>query len=197
VENLIACGCFDSFGLERRELLWQLGLVYRSEGRNLKQRQLAMPLPTIQDMPEGAGFALKPMTEWDRMRADYMIIGMSPRKHPMEYARPYLHEGVIPTTMAESIEDGREVEVAGLVVCRQRPGTAKGFVFMVLEDEVGLVNVIIKPDLYERERGTVRTEPFLIVHGELQRRDGITNLIAHKLTPFQVGDLAPEAHNFG
>jgi error-prone DNA polymerase len=197
VENLIACGCFDSFDLERRELLWQLGLVYRSEGRNLKQRQLALPLPTIQDMPEGAGFALRPMTEWDHMRADYMIIGMSPRRHPMEYARPHLHEGVIPTTMAESIEDGREIEIAGLVVCRQRPGTAKGFVFMVLEDEVGLVNVIIKPDLYERERGTVRTEPFLIIRGELQRRDGITNLIARELNPFQVGDLAPQAHNFG
>jgi error-prone DNA polymerase len=197
VENLVASGCFDSFGLDRRELLWQLGLLYRSEGRNLRQRQLALPLPTDQDMPEGTGFALRQMSEWDRMRADYMILGMSPRQHPMEYARPHMSEGVVPTAMVGSLEDGLEVDVAGLVVCRQRPGTAKGFVFMVLEDEFGLVNVIVKPDLYERERGTVRTEPFLIIHGELQRRDGIVNLIAKKLTPFQVGDLAPVAHNFG
>ena len=197
VENLVACGCFDGFGLERRELLWQLGLVYRSEGRNQAQRQLALPLPTEQDMPAGAGFTLRPMSAWDRMRADYMITGMSPRNHPMEFVRPHLHEGVVTTKMVESLEDGREIEVAGLVVCRQQPGTAKGFVFMVLEDEVGLVNVIVKPDLYERERVVVRAEPFLVIRGLLQRRDGITNLIAQKLTPFRAGDLAPDAHNFG
>ena len=115
----------------------------------------------------------------------------------MEYARPLMGEGVVPTGMVGSLEDGREIDVAGLVVCRQRPGTAKGFMFMVLEDEFGLVNVIVKPDLYERERGTVRTEPFLVIRGELQRRDGVVNLIAKKLTPFQMGDLAPVAHNFG
>jgi error-prone DNA polymerase len=197
IENLIVCGCFDGFGLERRELLWQLGLVYRSEGRNQAQRQLALPLPTEQDMPAGAGFTLRPMGEWERMRADYLVLGMSPRRHPMEFARPHLHEGIIPTKMVESIEDGRPVQVAGLVVCRQQPGTAKGFVFMVLEDEYGLVNVIVKPDLYERQRAIIRGEPFVIIRGELQRRDGITNLMARELTPFQVGDLAPEAHNFG
>jgi error-prone DNA polymerase len=196
VENLIVCGCFDGLGLERRELLWQLGLLYRPEGRNLEQRQLALPLPTGQDMP-GAGFTLRPMSEWDRMRADYLTIGMSPRKHPMEFARPRLHEGVVTTVMAESLEDGREIEVAGLVVCRQRPGTAKGFVFMVLEDEYGLLNVVIKPQIHERARTTVRTEPFVVIRGVLQRRDGVTNLVARKLTPFKVGDLAPVAHNFG
>jgi error-prone DNA polymerase len=197
VENLVVSGCFDSFGLERRELFWQLGLLYRSKGGNLTRRQLALALPTEQDMPAGAGFTLRQLSEWDRMRADYMIIGMSPRQHPMEYARSHLGEGVVPTAMVGSLEDGREIEVAGLVVCRQRPGTAKGFVFLVLEDEFGLVNVIIKPDLYEQERGVIRTEPFLIIRGVLQRRDGIANLIARKAVPFKVGDLSPVAHNFG
>ena len=197
IENLIVCGCFDSFGLERRELIWQLGLVYRSEGRTQAQRQLALPLPTSQDMPAAAGFELPAMSEWERMRADYLVLGMSPRRHPMEFARPHLHEGIVPTKMVESIEDGRPVAVAGLVVCRQQPGTAKGFVFMVLEDEYGLVNVIVKPDLYERQRPIVRGEPFVTIHGRLQRRDGITNLMAEKLVPFEVGDLAPAAHNFG
>jgi error-prone DNA polymerase len=99
--------------------------------------------------------------------------------------------------MVESLADGAQVEVAGLVVCRQRPGTAKGFVFMVLEDEYGLVNVIVKPNLYERARNIVRTEPFLVIKGELQRRDGITNLIAREAVPFRVGDLAPVSHDFG
>lgn len=193
IENLIACGCFDSFGLERRELLWQLGLVYRPAGRNATQRQLALPLPTEQDMAP-----LRPMSQWDRLRADYTILGMSPACHPMELIRPRLHEGMMTSRMLQGLADGAAVEVAGLVVCRQRPGTAKGFVFLVLEDEWGLVNVIVKPDLYERERPVVRGEPFVAVKGELQRRDGITNLMARSFRALKVGGgLAPAAHNFG
>ena len=192
IENLIACGAFDSFGLERRELLWQLGLVYRSEGRNAEQKQLALPLPVEQDMVQ-----LKPMSDWDRMRADYLILGMSPNVHPMAFLRPRLHEGIITSRMLASQADGTRIEAAGLVVCRQRPGTAKGFVFLVLEDEFGLVNVIVKPDLYEAQRALVRGEPFLIVRGELQRRDGITNLMADSFVPLTAGGLAPAAHNFG
>lgn len=194
VENLIACGAFEEFGLERRELLWQLGLVYRPEGRTVaRQRQLALPLPTEQDMVR-----LAPMTEWERMRADYLILGMSPNYHPMSFLRARLHEGVIATHMVESIPDGQQVEIAGLVVCRQQPGTAKGFVFMVLEDEFGLVNVIVKPDIYEKQRQVVRGEPFVAARGEIQRRDGITNLMVESVTPLSVGEgLSPPAHNFG
>ncbi|MCH7578511.1 MAG: error-prone DNA polymerase, partial [Chloroflexi bacterium] len=134
VENLIACGAFDDLGLERRELLWQIGLLYRSDGRNGRERQLALPLPTEQDMVE-----LAPMSEWDRMVADYAILGLSPNYHPMAFLRPRLNEGIVPSRMLESLPDGASIEVAGLVVCRQRPGTAKGFVFIVIEDEFGLV----------------------------------------------------------
>jgi error-prone DNA polymerase len=193
IENLIACGAFDGFGLERRELLWQLGLIYRSDGRNASQRQLALPLPTQQDMAE-----LTPMTDWDRMAADYSILGLSPNHHPMAFLRSQLHEGVVSSRMLESLPDGASVEVAGLVVCRQQPCTAKGFVFMVVEDEFGLVNVVVRPDLYERERPLVRTEPFLIVRGELQRRDGTVNVTAQSFVPLRAASgVAPEAHNFG
>jgi error-prone DNA polymerase len=193
IENLIACGAFDGLGLERRELLWQLGLLYRSDGRNAVERQLALPLPTGQDMVE-----LLAMTAWDRMAADYAVLGLSPGHHPMIFLRSQFHEGVVPSRMLESMEDGTAVEVAGLIVCRQRPGTAKGFVFLVLEDEFGLVNVIVKPDLYQRQRALVRTEPFVMVRGELQRRDGTVNLLAESFRTLQAADaLAPEAHNFG
>jgi len=192
IERLIACGAFDDLGLERRELIWQLGLVYRSEGRNAEQRQLALPLPTEQDM-----IRLNPMSDWDKMRADYLILGMSPNAHPMSFLRPRLHEGIASTAMVPSLDDGASVEVAGLVVCRQRPQTAKGFIFMVIEDEFGLVNVIVKPDVYETHRTLVRGEAFVIIRGELQRRDGITNLMAEAFVPLTAGGLAPAAHNFG
>jgi len=205
VENLIACGAFDGFGLERRELLWQLGLVYRpprrapvrADGRDAAGRQLALPLPTEQDMPGGAGFELRPMTDWDRMAADYSILGLSPSHHPMAFLRPELNEGVVPSAMLGALPDGARVEVAGLVACRQRPGTAKGFVFLVLEDEFGLVNVIVKPGLHERQRSMVRTEPFVIVRGRLQRRDGTVNVVAESLQALPVSGVAPAAHNFG
>ncbi len=193
VENLIACGSFDNFGLERRELLWQLGLLYRSEGRSTSERQLALPLPTEQDM-----VPLRPMSDWDRMRTDYLITGMSPNYHPMSFLRHHLHEGIVTSQMLNSIKDGTPIETAGLVVCRQRPGTAKGFVFIVLEDEYGLTNVVIKPDMHDRFRQLVRQEPFVVVKGELQRRDGVTNLIAQSLRALAISDgLAPESHNFG
>ncbi|MEX0800852.1 MAG: error-prone DNA polymerase [Dehalococcoidia bacterium] len=193
IENLIACGAFDCFGLERRELLWQLGLLYRPEGRNGVDRQLALPLPTQQDM-----VTLAPMTGWDRMIADYAVLGLSPGQHPMSFLRPRLHEGIVASRMLDSVPDGAAVEVAGLVVCRQRPGTAKGFVFLVLEDEFGLVNLVVKPALHERQRSLVRGEPFVIVRGKLQRRDGTLNVIAEGFTPLRAaGAPAPEAHNFG
>ena len=197
VENLIACGAFDGFGLERRELLWQLGLLYRPDGRAAAGRQLALPLPTEQDMPGGAGFELRPMTDWDRMAADYSILGLSPNHHPMAFLRAELNEGVVPSAMLGALPDGARVEVAGLVACRQRPGTAKGFVFLVLEDEFGLVNVIVKPGLHERQRSLVRTEPFVIVRGQLQRRDGTVNVVAESLQALPVSGVAPAAHNFG
>jgi error-prone DNA polymerase len=190
VENLIACGALDAFGLERREMLWQLGLIYRSDGRNAADRQLALPLPTAQDM-----VALTPMSDWDRLAADYAVLGLSPNYHPMAFLRPRLHEGVVPSHMLASLPDGAPVEVAGLVVCRQQPATAKGFVFLVLEDEFGLMNVVVRPDLYERERPPVRAEPFVLVRGTLERRDGIVNVMAARFESLGVrGAPIPDAH---
>jgi error-prone DNA polymerase len=199
IENLIACGAFDRFGLERRELLWQLGLLYRPESRGGDERQLALSLPTEQDMVD-----LRPMTDWDRMAADYAVLGLSPHYHPMAFLRracrqagAELHEGVVPSAMLGALPDGARVEVAGLVACRQRPGTAKGFVFLVLEDEFGLVNVIVKPGLHDQQRPLVRAEPFVIVRGQLQRRDGTVNVVAESLQALPVSGVAPAAHNFG
>ena len=139
------------------------------------------------------------MTDWQRMAADYGILALSPHYHPMGLMRPHLHEGIASTAHVEHLPDGTQVEVAGLVVCRQRPMTAKGFVFMLLEDESGMANVVIRPQLYERYRSLVRAEPFVIVRGELQRRDGTTNVIAEDLRTLGIRRAlaTPQAHNFG
>ena len=193
IGNLIASGAFDSFGLERRQLLWQLGLLYRSEDRNSSERQLALALPVEQDM-----VPLRPMTDWDRMTADYTILGMSPNHHPMAFLRSGLNEAIAPTHMLGSLKDGTPVQVAGMVVCRQRPGSAKGFVFLLLEDEFGLANVIVRPHLYEAERSLVRGEPFVVVQGTLERRDGTLNVSARRISALATPQaIAPEAHNFG
>jgi error-prone DNA polymerase len=188
IENPISVGTFDQFGLSRRELLWQLGLLYRPSSG-----QLALPLPVEQDM-----VPLPQMTDWERMAADYGILALSPNYHPMALMRAHLHEGIVSTAHLQRLPDGMQVEVAGLVVCRQRPMTAKGLVFMLLEDEFGMANVVVKPQLYQRYRSLVRAEPFVLVRGELQRRDGTTNVIAQRFTPLRVAGVAPpDAHNFG
>jgi error-prone DNA polymerase len=188
IENLIQVGAFDQFGLNRREFLWQLGLLYRPSNG-----QLVLLLPVEQDI-----VALAEMTDWERMAADYGILALSPDYHPMGLMRPRLHERIVSTAHLEHLPDGTQVEVAGMVVCRQRPMTAKGFVFMLLEDEFGMANVVVKPQLYERHRSLVRAEPFVLVTGELQRRDGTVNVIAEDLTalPIRPPLATPQAHNF-
>jgi error-prone DNA polymerase len=189
IENLIAVGAFDELGLGRRELIWQLGLFYRPV-----REQLPLPLPLEQDMVR-----LPEPNAWERLAAEYAILGLSAEGHPMALMRPRLHEGIVTSTQLERMRDGLDVTVAGLVVCRQRPMTAKGFLFLSLEDERGLTNVIVKPWLYERERIVLRAEPFLTVRGLLQRKDGTTNVVARRIQPLAApaAFAAPDSHDWG
>ncbi|MGI8475218.1 MAG: DNA polymerase III subunit alpha, partial [Thermomicrobiales bacterium] len=184
-ENLIAVGGFDRFGLGRREALWQLGLFVPSrrfgaakaepEGRG---RQLPLALPVRQDTVE-----MRPMGAWDQMEADYDVLGLSPRYHPLGLLRANLPERYATTADLERLPDGVNVEIAGLVVCRQRPGTAKGIQFLLLEDEVGLTNIVAYPALCERRRLVVRGEPFVVISGRLQKKDGTINVVATDIAP--------------
>jgi len=181
-ENLIAVGVADSFGLGRREALWQLGLFLPAHafggGRTKKTpgTQLPLALPVAQDMVE-----LRPMGPWEQMAVDYDTIGLSPRYHPLGLLRPALPSSIASTVDLTTLPDGSMVRLAGLVVCRQRPGTAKGITFLLMEDEHGLANVIVYPALYDTARHVVRGEPFLLVEGRLQRRDGTINLLAQTI----------------
>ena len=185
MENLIAVGAFDRFGLGRREALWQLGLFIPSKRFGTKRttangRQLPLALPVGQDTVE-----LKPMGAWEQMAADYEILGLSPRYHPLGLLRPRLPDHLVTTVDLERLSDGAMVQIAGLTVCRQRPGTAKGIIFLLLEDERGLVNVVVYPDLYEERRIIVRAEPFIVVSGKLQKQNDTINIIAQAIDPLE------------
>ena len=182
-ENLVTVGAADGFGLGRREALWQLGLFLPPRafgGRNGKVsgRQLAIPLPVEHDMVE-----LRPMGPWEQMASDYALMGLSPRYHPLGLLRPRLPRAIRSTAETSHISDGTRIQVAGLIVCRQRPGTAKGITFLLLEDEHGLINVVVFPDLYRERRHIVRGEPFVVVEGVLQQRNNTINLVAEQIWP--------------
>ena len=177
--HLIQIGAFDAFGLNRRELLWQLGLfsgglpggqgggLVRAPSGRPRARQLRLELPTAQD-----AVALTDFDAYERMAADYALLKLSPDRHPMQFLRPALGEGVASSRHLRSLPGGRAVEVAGLVVCRQRPLTARGIIFLLLEDEFGLMNILVSRELAEAERDVVRSAAFVRTRGVLDERAG-------------------------
>jgi error-prone DNA polymerase len=182
-ENLVTVGAADGFGLGRREALWQLGLFLPARGFGGKNgktpgRQLPIPLPVAQDMVE-----LRPMGPWEQMANDYALMGLSPRYHPLGLLRPRLPRSIRSMADIPHIPDGARIQVAGLIVCRQRPGTAKGITFLLLEDEHGLLNVIVYPDLYSEQRHVVRGEPFVVIEGVLQHHNNTINVVAERIWP--------------
>ena len=139
---------------------------------------------------------LRPMDSGERLQADYAGMGLTIGPHPMALRRSELAlRGVLRAADLPRARDGRRVRVAGMVITRQRPGTAKGFVFLTLEDETGISNVIIRPDLYDRERTAVVRQPFLMVEGVLQHQDGVLSVRAERVEGIQ-GAASIDAHDF-
>jgi error-prone DNA polymerase len=205
LESLVASGACDCFGGPRRVLLWELGLVPKAEsvpGSGGTERQLALPLDPTVETPQ-----LREQTPWERMLADYRTTSLSVGVHPLELLRPHLPAGVVSSTELAQSSHGRRVRVAGMAVARQRPSTAKGVVFMLLEDEHGQVNLIVPPPVYERYRALVRGEPLLLAHGRFERRDRNMNVLvdkveslgslAREVAELDVGEALPRAHHFG
>jgi error-prone DNA polymerase len=150
--------------------------------------QLALPL----EVPEAP--ALRPLDAWQSMVADYATTGLTLGRHPMALLRPSLPEGVVSSRDLRAIAHDTPVRIGGLVVARQRPGTAKGIVFLLLEDEFGTINLIVPPPVYERDRLTVRSEPLLIAEGKLEKlpmAGGAINVYVRSVKPIEVpGELA-------
>jgi error-prone DNA polymerase len=205
LEALVASGACDSFGWPRRQLLWRLGLAPRSVsvGADGDERQLALPLGPTSEIPE-----LPEQTSWERMLADYRTTSMSIGVHPLELLRPHLPAEVATSADLEHLEHRSRVAIAGLVVARQRPATANGVVFMLLEDEHGQMNLVIPLEVYERFRPLVRGEPLLLARGRFERFERNRNLIVDELVTLaplarqaageaEVRSALPEAHHFG
>jgi len=186
IEHLVWVGGCDGFGLTRRELLWQVGLwlppeaARDSDARARRQLELALNHPH-----EGLRFGS--LAAEERLLAEYAVLGFAPGGHPLSLLKGALPPGVVQSDALSGREHATTVEVAGLVVARQRPETAKGFVFVLLEDEAGMVNVIVRPDVYERYRPAIRGEPLLWVRGKLAKDDGTVNVIAEEAEGLKVG----------
>ncbi|MGZ4387673.1 MAG: helix-hairpin-helix domain-containing protein, partial [Gaiellaceae bacterium] len=202
LEALVAAGACDAWG-PRRDLYWRLGITPRGETVAGGSRQLALPLEPTAEVPE-----LPEQTDWERMLADYEHTSLSVGVHPLQLLRPHLPPGVATSADLADTPHGSPIVIAGLAIARQRPSTAKGVVFMLLEDEHGQANLIIPPPVYESHRALVRGEPLLLAGGRLERSGRNVNVLVDRLT--SLGPLArraaseadvtralPAAHHFG
>jgi error-prone DNA polymerase len=166
----------------RRQALWQLGVAV--PGTPVPEgTQLALPLEPH------AGPELRALSAWERMLADYGSTGVTLREHPMELMRPDLPEDLSTSAELERGRHGRRVRVAGLVIARQRPATAKGVTFMLLEDEHGTINLIVSPPVHERFRLAVRAEPLVLAYGRLEQREGTANVLVDRIERLERPDL--------
>ncbi len=161
----------------RRIALWQLGIA--TPGRSVPGGvQLALPL----DLPGPPD--LRELSAWESMLADYSTSGLTVHAHPLALLRPRMPRDLVTSRNLDAIPHGTRVRTGGMVVARQRPGTANGIVFVLLEDEHGTINLIVPSTVYERYRLTVRTEPLMLVEGKLERfaaAGGATNVLVDKV----------------
>ena len=204
IENLIWVGGMDVFGLDRRELLWQTGLWLGPETETEAERRrrelaasgagIARATPPIRgrrstdradhhqtelpfDEPY-ADLAFAGTSDMERLTAEYRILSFAAKHHPFALVRDRLPRGTISSETFEALPNRTDVRVAGIVVARQRPHTAKGYIFILMEDEAGPINAIVRPELYEKCKGAIRLEPFLSIDGTLQKDGATYNILA-------------------
>jgi error-prone DNA polymerase len=185
-------GALNSVGgiTHRREALWQVERAGKIEGPLFRHRS-----ELLQNHNEA--LPLHQMNTEERLVADYAGMGLTLDKHPMYHRRSELRcKNVRSTAELKHCRDGESVRTAGCVIARQRPGTAKGFIFISIEDEAGIANIIVSPDLYERERLTVTRSKFLLVDGWLQNQEGVIHVKAIRLEALADGMLEMRSHDF-
>lgn len=167
---LATAGALNGLAEHRREALW------RVESMELDD-DLFRSAPATEDAELSP---LEAMSHLERLRADYTTLGFTVGAHPMKLARPSLPDAW-PASSLKHGKPGTRVQIAGSVSCRQRPGTAKGFVFITLEDETGTANAIVRPQLFERERLIINMEPALVIVGRLQNEQGVVHVMAEEI----------------
>jgi error-prone DNA polymerase len=171
LEKLAQAGALDCFGMSRRHALWAVQ----------EFAQGTLPLP-FEAEPDDVGENLADLTPFETISWDYQTSFHSARGHPMHTIRDDLDElGLPDAETVRALPDGSHVSYAGMVICRQRPGTAKGVIFMTMEDETGFVNVIVWPDVFQQFRILTKTRTFLGVSGKLQNQHNVQHVVAEKL----------------
>jgi error-prone DNA polymerase len=202
VATLASIGALNSFGFDRRTALWQVEQAVRPAGE-LFESDAVVPQPPTNPQPPTSSpqppttSPLKPMSIPERLLADYAGTSLTIGPHPMSLRRQELAlRGVLRARDLPEGRHGRRVRVAGAVITRQRPGTAKGFVFLTLEDETGIANIIVRPDLFAELRAVVVGEPYLLVEGTLQIQEGVTSVKAERVQPLGGGSPPLDSHDF-
>jgi error-prone DNA polymerase len=181
----------------RRDALWQIERAVRPAGELFEEKSVPHSPPPTPHPPLTPHSPLPPMTFAERVIADYSGTGLTIGPHPMSLRREELAmRGVLRAIDLPRQRHGRRVRVAGTVITRQRPGTAKGFVFLTLEDETGISNIIVRPDLFARDRLTIVEQPFLLVEGTLQNQDGVTSVRADRMEGIAGLPIDFDAHDF-
>jgi error-prone DNA polymerase len=171
LEALATAGAFDCLGIGRREALWAAGAVAQERPDRLRGLVVGADAPPLPGL-----------TEPELAMADLWATGVSPGSYPTQFVRPQLDaRGVVTAGRLSAVAPGSRVTVAGVVTHRQRPATASGITFLNLEDETGLVNVICRRDVWSRHRRVARESAALVIHGVLERSDGVTNVVAQHL----------------
>jgi error-prone DNA polymerase len=190
VERLIRAGALDSLGRPRRELLWQLREVAgaakgRMDGRSVRGAgsKRAAGRPMDLRLPATEAPSLPPITEPERLGDAYAVVGLDARRQAVGLFREALDRLGAVTNAALADRGPGPVLIGGLVVTRQHPMTARGTVFLALEDETGMVNVTLWPDTWQRLRSVVRRHALILVDGDLQREGNVVNVIARGVVP--------------
>jgi error-prone DNA polymerase len=172
--------------LHRRDALWQVERAVRGSG------------PLLEQQPEpDAPSPLQPMNHEERLVADFHGTGLTVGPHPMAYRRAWLNAmGIRRASELRDLPTGKRLRIGGCVITRQRPGTAKGFVFLSLEDETGVANAIVRPDLFHQNRLLLTSERFLAVEGILQNQDNVISVRAERVQPLFVTKAETSSHDF-
>jgi len=166
--------------------LWQVERVVRWAG------------PLLDELPEMSGeFPLAAMTDEERLVADFRATGLTVGPHPMQYRREEMKKmWIYRASDLAQIPNGRRIRVGGCVIARQRPGTAKGMMFMSLEDETGIANAIVAPDLLQKNRVLLISERFLMIEGILQNQDNVIHIRAERVSPLRITQAETASHDF-
>ncbi len=190
---LAKIGALNSLGevAHRRDALWQVEYAGRPAGPLLNK------LPELNAEQESAPSPLRQMTIEERLVADFSGTGVTVGKHPMAFHRAEMKRmGILAACELAKLPHGRTARIAGCVIARQRPGTAKGFVFLSIEDETGIANAIITPAVYEQFKQVVVYEKFLLIEGELQNQENVISVKAREIRPLAISKAEVRSHDF-